>query len=64
MRTYRITFTDINSNVIFTTKIQAKSMRGAVMKAKNLEPFQFVCRTITSLESEFNLKLDKIEFNY
>jgi len=39
-------------------------MRGAERKAKNLEPFTWTSRTITDLEHEFNLKLDKIEFNY
>lgn len=64
MKNYRLTFTDIYGKVIFTTKIQSVSMRGAIRKAKNLQPFSFNCRTITSLESESNLKLDKIEFNY
>jgi hypothetical protein len=64
MKNYRLTFTDIYSNVIFTAIIQSKSIRGAVQKARNLEPAEFVCRTITSLESEFNRKLDRIEFNY
>jgi len=49
---------------IFTTIIQAKSARGAKMKAKNLAPFNWSSRDIISLESELNLKLDKIEFNY
>jgi hypothetical protein len=64
MKNYRLTFNGIYSNVIFTTIIQAKSMRGAERKAKNLEPFTWTSRTITDLEYEFNLKLDKIEFNY
>jgi hypothetical protein len=64
MKNYRLTFNGIYSNVIFTTIIKAKSMRGAERKAKNLEPFTWTSRTITDLEHEFNLKLDKIEFNY
>ena len=64
MKNYRLTFRDIYSEIIFTTIIQAKSMRGAVQRARNLEPFSYVSRSIISLESEFNLKLDKIEFNY
>jgi hypothetical protein len=39
-------------------------MKGAVMRAKNLAPFQWDSRDIISLEDEWNLKLDRIEFNY
>ncbi len=68
MKNYRLTYKKLNSYgelvILFTTIIQAKSMRGAMRIAKNLEPFQFVSMSIISLESEFNLKLDQIEFNY
>lgn len=68
MKNYRLTFSKLNSQglyeTIFTTIIQAKSMRGAIQKAKNLEPFEWGSRSIISLEDERNLALDKIEFNY
>jgi hypothetical protein len=64
MRKYRLTYKNIYSEIIFTAIITAKSIRGAKQKARNLEPDEWVSETITSLESEFNLKLDKIEFNY
>jgi hypothetical protein len=68
MKNYRLTYgkwdQGLELKVIFTTIIQAKSMRGAIMKAKNLAPFQWDSRNIISLESEFNLKLDQIEFKY
>jgi hypothetical protein len=68
MKNYRLKYSKLDSQgmyqVIFTTIIQAKSARGAKMKAKNLAPFNWSFRDIVSLESELNLKLDKIEFNY
>lgn len=68
MKNYRLTYSKLDRNgmyeTIFTTIIQAKSARGAKMKAKKLEPFNWSSRNIVSLESEFNLKLDRIEFNY
>lgn len=68
MKNYRLTYKKLDYRgelvILFTSIIQAKSMRGALRIAKNLEPFQFVSMQIISLESEFNLKLDKIEFNY
>jgi hypothetical protein len=39
-------------------------MRGAKQKARNLAPFDWSAMNLVSLESEFNLKLDRIEFNY
>ena len=39
-------------------------MKGAVIMAKKLAPFQWDSRDIISLEDEWNLKLDRIEFNY
>jgi hypothetical protein len=68
MKNYRLTYKKLDRHgmyeTIFTTIIQAKSARGAKMKAKNLAPFNWSSRDIISLESELNLKLDKIEFNY
>lgn len=68
MKNYRLTYSKLDHQgmhqVIFTTIIQAKSARGASIKAKNLAPFNWSSRDIISLESELNLKLDKIEFNY
>jgi hypothetical protein len=68
MRNYRLTYKKweqgLELKVIFTTIIQAKSMKGAVMRAKNLAPFQWDSRDIISLEDEWNLKRDRIEFNY
>lgn len=64
MKNYRLIFKNIQDEIIFSTIIQAKSMRGAIQRARNLEPFSYVSRSIISLESEFNLKLDKIEFKY
>lgn len=68
MKNYRLTYSKLDQwgvyEIIFTTIMQAKSMRGAIQKAKNLAPFEWGSRNIVSLESEFNLKLDKIEFNY
>lgn len=68
MKNYRLTYSKLNNQfeyeIIFTTIIQAKSMRGAVQRSKKLEPFNWSSRNIVSLESEWNLKLDRIEFNY
>lgn len=68
MKNYRLKFEKLNSEgireIIFTTIIQAKSMRGAKMRAKNLQPFTWYSMSIASLEYENNLILDKIEFNY
>lgn len=64
MKNYRLIFKNIQDEIIFSTIIQAKSMRGAIQRARNLEPFEYFSRSIVSLESEFNLKLDKIEFKY
>jgi hypothetical protein len=50
--------------IIFNTIIQAKSMRGAKIKAKNLQPFQWDSMHLRSLECENNLFLEKLEFNY
>jgi hypothetical protein len=67
MKNYRLTYKKweqgLELKVIFTTIIQAKSMRGAIMRAKNLAPFQWDSRDIISLEDEWNLKRDRIEFN-
>ena len=67
MKNYRLTYKKwdkgLELKVIFTTIIQAKSMKGAVMRAKNLAPFQWDSRDIISLEDEWNLKRDRIEFN-
>jgi len=68
MKNYRLKYgkwdKGLELRVIFTTIIQAKSIKGAVMRAKNLAPFQWYSRDIISLEDEWNLKLDRIEFNY
>jgi hypothetical protein len=68
MKNYRLTYgkweQGLELKVIFTTIIQAKSIKGAVMRAKNLAPLQWDSRDIISLEDEWNLKLDRIEFNY
>jgi hypothetical protein len=67
MKNYRLTYKKweqgLELKVIFTTIIQAKSMKGAVMRAKNLAPFQWDSRDTISLEDEWNLKRDRIEFN-
>jgi hypothetical protein len=39
-------------------------MRGAKMRAKNLQPFTWYAMSIASLECQNNLQLDRIEFNY
>jgi hypothetical protein len=68
MKNYRLTYSKLDQQgmfeIIFTTIIRCKSMRGAERKANNLQPFEWHARNIVSLESEFNLKLDRIEFNY
>ena len=68
MKKYRITFQKLNKQgmheIVFTTIVFSKSIRGASQKARNLRPFEWSVETITSLESEWNLKLDKLEFNY
>jgi hypothetical protein len=68
MKNYRLTYEKwekgLELRVIFTAIIQAKSMKGAVMRAKNLAPLQWDSRKIISLEDEWNKKLDRIEFNY
>ena len=68
MKNYRLTYSKLDIHgmyeIIFSTIIQSKSMRGAKIKARNLEPFQWHSMNLVSLESEWNLKLDKIEFNY
>jgi hypothetical protein len=68
MKNYRLTYEKwekgLELRVIFTAIIQAKSMKGAVIRAKNLAPFQWDSRKIISLEDERNLQLDRIEFNY
>lgn len=68
MKNYRLTYLKLDSEgiqqVIFTTILQSKSMRGAKQKAKNLEPFEWHAMNLRSLESEWNRKIDRIEFNY
>lgn len=68
MKNYRLTYSKLDSHgihqVFFTTIIQSKSMRGAKQKARNLEPSEWHAMNLVSLESEWNLKLDRIEFNY
>ncbi len=68
MKKFRITFKKLNAQglheIIFTTVVLCKSIRGAKIKARNLEPFEWHSQTIVDLTSEWNLKLDKIEFNY
>lgn len=68
MKNYRIVFNKLDKHgefqTIFTTIVQSKSIRGAKQKARNLEPFEWHSCAVRSLEDEWNLKLDKIEFNY
>jgi hypothetical protein len=68
MKNYRLTYSKLDQHglfeIIFTTILQSKSMRGAKQKARNLQPFEWHAMNLVSLESEFNLKLDRIEFNY
>lgn len=60
---FRITFYG-EIDVIFTTKIMAKNINSAKRIAKKLEPFEFNSVKIVNLTSEWNQKLDKLEFNY
>jgi hypothetical protein len=68
MKNYRLTYSKLDQHgmfeIIFTAIINCKSMRGAKQKARNLAPFEWHAMNLVSLESEFNLKLDRIEFNY
>ena len=69
MHKFRITFKKINNKgldeIIFTTVVLCKSMRGAKTKARNLAPLNtWHSQKITDLSNDWNLKLDKIEFNY
>jgi hypothetical protein len=68
MKNYRLTYSKLDKHgmheIIFTTIISCKSMRGAQRKAKNLQPFQWHSMNLRSLECERNLFLDKLEFNY
>ena len=68
MKNYRLVFGKWDKNlelkVIFTQIIKCKSMRGAIRKARNLEPLEWDSRNIISLDDERNLFIDKLEFNY
>ena len=68
MKNFRLIYSKLDKQrteeIIFNTIIQAKSMRGAKIKAKNLQPFQWDSMRLRSLEFESNLALDKLEFNY
>jgi hypothetical protein len=68
MKNFRLIYSNLDNQgmqeIIFNTIIQAKSMRGAKIKAKNLQPFQWDSMRLRSLEFESNLALDKLEFNY
>jgi hypothetical protein len=68
MKNYRLTYSKLDQHgihqVIFTTILQSKSIRGAKQKARNLEPFEWHSMSLRSLECERNLFLDKLEFNY
>ena len=68
MKNYRLTYSKLDSHglfqIIFTAIIQAKSMRGAKQKARNLAPFEWHAMNLVSLEDQRNLQLDRIEFNY
>lgn len=68
MNKFRITYQKLNITGdyenVFTTIVLCKSMLGAKRKAKNLEPFEWDRRHILDLTNYWNLKLDKIEFNY
>jgi hypothetical protein len=68
MKNFRLIYSKLDKQrteeIIFNTIIQAKSMRGAKMKAKNLQPFQWDSMRLRSLECERNLFLDKLEFKY
>ena len=68
MKNFRLTFCKLDKHgmheIIFTTIIHCKSMRGAKRKANNLQPFQWHSMKLISLECERNLFLDKLEFKY
>ena len=68
MKNFRLIYSKLDKQrteqIIFNTIIEAKSMRGARMKAKNLEPFQWDSMHLRSLECENNLFLDKLQFKY
>ena len=68
MKNFRLIYSKLDKQrteeIIFNTIIQAKSMRGAKIKAKNLQPFQWDQMRLRSLECERNLFLDKLEFKY
>jgi hypothetical protein len=68
MKNYRLTYSKLDQHgihqVIFTTIIQAKSMRGAKQKARNLEPFEWDGKKIIDLSYKLASQLDKLEFNY
>jgi hypothetical protein len=73
MKNYRLTYKKLDSKLelkeIFSTIIQAKSMKGAKMKARNLEPFQWDSKSIISLNGlidnlEFYYQFDQNKFNY
>ena len=56
MKNYRLTYKKRDSNqdlkLVFSTIIQAKSMKGALKIAENLEPFQWDFRILLSIEDE------------
>lgn len=60
---FLITFYDKNEKLIFTTKVYSPSIKGAKIKAQNLEPFEWHKKTIKDLSYERNLFLDNIEFS-
>lgn len=69
MKKFRITFKKLNSHgefeIMFTAVVLCKSIRGVKIKAKNLAPLnEWHSQTIVDLTNEWNLKLDKIEYNY
>jgi hypothetical protein len=68
MKNFRLIYSKLDKQrteqIIFNTIIEAKSMRGAKIKAKNLQPFQWDSMHLRSLECEKNLFLDKLEFKY
>jgi len=54
MKNYRLTYKKSDSNqelkLVFSTIIQAKSMKGAIKIAKKLEPFEWDFRLLLSIE--------------
>ena len=60
---FRLIF-ERDNKIIFKSLIYSTSMRGAKIQAKNLEPFDWDRKEIIDLTKEWNLQLDKIEFNY